>query len=212
MSARLVMAPFYAVVAPCLPTGLTQNPAQEFRSRDSRSRDVYHTRTPPCRSPRRPPRRRPRPGRPRRRHRPGGLGRRIAGCRGDLGLTQQELAARVAISRVALSNLESGRSEPGERTVTLLAGIFGMEPHELVEGTSYPGAKSDRLPWSPHGTPRSSCSWRCWNATCAGWSPHRRRWPHRWSPHGAATSPSWRIAPSTPASASRLADAVPQSR
>jgi transcriptional regulator with XRE-family HTH domain len=74
------------------------------------------------------------------------VGRRIAGCRVQLGMTQQELAGRVAISRVALSNLESGRSEPGERTVTLLAGIFGMEPHELVEGTSYPRAKSDRLP------------------------------------------------------------------
>ena len=74
------------------------------------------------------------------------VGRRIAARRTELGLTQQELAARVAISRVALSNLESGRSEPGERTVTLLAGIFGMEPHDLVDGTTYPRAKSDRLP------------------------------------------------------------------
>lgn len=74
------------------------------------------------------------------------LGLRIATLRASAGLTQQELAARVAISRVALSNLESGRSVPGERTVTLLAGIFGMEPHELVEGTSYPDAKTDRLP------------------------------------------------------------------
>lgn len=61
-------------------------------------------------------------------------------------MTQADLAARIAISRVALSNLESGRSEPGERTVTLLAGIFGMEPVELVAGTSYPHAKADRLP------------------------------------------------------------------
>jgi transcriptional regulator with XRE-family HTH domain len=76
----------------------------------------------------------------------GHVGRRIAEHRTRLGLTQQELAARVAISRVALSNLESGRSEPGERTVTLLAGIFGMEPHELVAGTTYPAAKADRLP------------------------------------------------------------------
>ena len=76
----------------------------------------------------------------------GHVGRRIAHWRTRLGMTQQELAARVAISRVALSNLESGRSEPGERTVTLLAGIFGMEPHELVEGTTYPLAKADRLP------------------------------------------------------------------
>jgi transcriptional regulator with XRE-family HTH domain len=74
------------------------------------------------------------------------VGRRIASLRTELGLTQQELAARVAISRVALSNLESGRSEPGERTVTLLAGIFGMEPYELVEGSTYPVAKIDRLP------------------------------------------------------------------
>lgn len=74
------------------------------------------------------------------------VGRRIAAHRTQLGLTQQELASRVAISRVALANLESGRSEPGERTVTLLAGVFGMEPHELVQGTSYPEAKVDRLP------------------------------------------------------------------
>ena len=74
------------------------------------------------------------------------LGRRIAACRVELGLTQQALAARIAISRVALSNLESGRSVPGERTVTLLAGIFGMEPWDLVEGTNYPEAKVDRLP------------------------------------------------------------------
>lgn len=74
------------------------------------------------------------------------LGRRIAAHRTVLGLTQQELASRVAISRVALANLESGRSEPGERTVTLLAGVFGMEPHELVQGSTYPAAKADRLP------------------------------------------------------------------
>lgn len=74
------------------------------------------------------------------------LGDRIAVLRTALGFTQQELAARVAISRVALSNLESGRSVPGERTITLLAGLFTLEPHELVAGTDYPVAKADRLP------------------------------------------------------------------
>ncbi|MEZ5380541.1 MAG: helix-turn-helix transcriptional regulator [Microthrixaceae bacterium] len=74
------------------------------------------------------------------------LGRRIAGCRNELGWTQQELAERVAISRVALSNLESGRSVPSERTIVLLAGVFNMEPHDLVRGSSYPPQKSDRLP------------------------------------------------------------------
>jgi transcriptional regulator with XRE-family HTH domain len=74
------------------------------------------------------------------------LGLRIARRRTARGWTQAELAARVAISRVALSNLESGRSTPGERTVTLLAGTFGIEPIDLVDGTDYPAAKVERLP------------------------------------------------------------------
>jgi len=74
------------------------------------------------------------------------LGRRIAAHRAKLGLTQQELADRLAISRVAVSHLESGLSDPGERTVTLLAGLFKLEPHELVAGTTYPVGKAERLP------------------------------------------------------------------
>jgi transcriptional regulator with XRE-family HTH domain len=74
------------------------------------------------------------------------LGRRIAKLRAELGWTQQELADRAAVSRVALSHLESDLSTAGERTVALLASVFGMEPHDLVGGTSYPVAKADRLP------------------------------------------------------------------
>ncbi len=74
------------------------------------------------------------------------LGRRVAAHRTKLGLTQQELAERVGISRVAVSHLESGVTDPGERTVTLLAGLFKLEPHELVAGTTYPAAKAHRLP------------------------------------------------------------------
>jgi transcriptional regulator with XRE-family HTH domain len=75
-----------------------------------------------------------------------GLGRRIADLRAKLGWTQQELAERIGVSRVALSHVEAGMSDPGERTVTLLAGVFKVEPHELVAGTTYPAAKADRLP------------------------------------------------------------------
>ena len=74
------------------------------------------------------------------------LGRRIADLRAKLGWTQQDLADRLAISRVAVSHLEAGMSDPGERTVALLAGVFKMEPHELVAGTRYPRAKAERLP------------------------------------------------------------------
>jgi transcriptional regulator with XRE-family HTH domain len=74
------------------------------------------------------------------------LGRRIAALRNELGWTQQELADRLGVSRAAVSHLESGLNVPGERTVTILAGLFKSEPHELVAGTNYPEAKAERLP------------------------------------------------------------------
>jgi transcriptional regulator with XRE-family HTH domain len=70
----------------------------------------------------------------------------VAKLRGELGWTQAQLAERVAVSRVALSHVESNVSVPSERTVTLLAGVFGLEPHELAAGTDYPPAKAERLP------------------------------------------------------------------
>jgi transcriptional regulator with XRE-family HTH domain len=74
------------------------------------------------------------------------LGQRIARLRCLLGWTQQELADRAAISRVAVSHLELGITVPSERTLALLAGIFHLEPLELVEGTAYPEPKAERLP------------------------------------------------------------------
>ena len=74
------------------------------------------------------------------------LGRRVAALRSKLGWTQQELADRLAVSRVAVSHLEAGMTDPGERTVALLAGLFKVEPVELVADTSYPVAKAERLP------------------------------------------------------------------
>lgn len=76
----------------------------------------------------------------------GGFGDRIAGLRVERGWTQQELADRLAMSRTALSHLEAGMRVASERTVVILAGIFGIEPLTLVSGTSYPMAKAERLP------------------------------------------------------------------
>ena len=74
------------------------------------------------------------------------LGRRIASLRAKLGWTQQQLAERIGISRVAVSHLEAGSSVPGERTVALLAGLAKLSPHAFVDGSDYPVAKADRLP------------------------------------------------------------------
>lgn len=77
---------------------------------------------------------------------PDSLGRRIARLRNGLGLTQQDLADRLGMSRVAVSHLETDLSIPSERTVALLAGLCKLEPHDLVADTLYPEAKAERLP------------------------------------------------------------------
>ncbi len=74
------------------------------------------------------------------------LGRRVARLRAGRSWTQEQLAERLAVSRAAVSHLEAGLSTPSERTVVLLAGLFRLEPNELVEDTNYPDAKRDRLP------------------------------------------------------------------
>lgn len=74
------------------------------------------------------------------------LGKRVARLRSAQGWTQQALAARLAISRVAISHIEMDLIVPSERTVTLLAGLFKCTPHELVEGSLYPKPKAERLP------------------------------------------------------------------
>jgi len=77
---------------------------------------------------------------------PEAIGKRIARLRSEHGWTQQALAVRLAISRVAVSHIEMDLSLPSERTVILLAGMFKVSPHTLVAGTTYPQAKAERLP------------------------------------------------------------------
>lgn len=74
------------------------------------------------------------------------IGKRIAYLRQKNGWTQQSLAARLAMSRVAISHIEMDLTIPSERSITLMAGTFKLSPTELVEGTTYPKAKSERLP------------------------------------------------------------------
>jgi len=74
------------------------------------------------------------------------IGKRIARLRAEHGWTQQALANRLAISRVAVSHIEMDLSIPSERTIILLAGWFKIEPHALVAATTYPQAKAERLP------------------------------------------------------------------
>jgi transcriptional regulator with XRE-family HTH domain len=74
------------------------------------------------------------------------LGQRIARLRARRSWTQERLAELLAASRVAVSHFEMGLALPSERTIVLLAGLFKLEPHELIAGTGYPTAKAERLP------------------------------------------------------------------
>lgn len=74
------------------------------------------------------------------------IGKRIAYLRQKHGWTQQSLADRLAMSRVAISHIEMDLSIPSERSITLMAGLFKLTPIELIQDTTYPRAKAERLP------------------------------------------------------------------
>jgi transcriptional regulator with XRE-family HTH domain len=74
------------------------------------------------------------------------IGKRLAFLRQKNGWTQQSLADRLAMSRVAVSHIEMDLIIPSERSITLMAGVFKISPTALVEGTTYPRAKAERLP------------------------------------------------------------------
>lgn len=59
---------------------------------------------------------------------------RIKLIRQSLGLTQDEFASRIGISRSALSLLESGKNNPSERTVMLICREFGVNLDYLLHG------------------------------------------------------------------------------
>lgn len=84
------------------------------------------------------------------------------------------MAERLAISRVAVSHLESGASVPSERTITLLAGVFKLEPYELVADTGYPIAKAERLPVTAARYTEVELQLRMFEAT-----PDDPAWPER---------------------------------
>ncbi len=74
------------------------------------------------------------------------IGKRIAMLRQKNGWTQASLANRLAMSRVAISHIEMDLTTPSERTITLMAGLFKVSPFDLVDETTYPRGKAERLP------------------------------------------------------------------
>lgn len=51
-------------------------------------------------------------------------------------LSQQDLADRAGLSRVAVARIEAGNAEPYPSTVRKLASALEVEPHELMDPES----------------------------------------------------------------------------
>jgi len=49
------------------------------------------------------------------------------------------------MSRVAISHIVMDLSIPNERSITLMAILFKLSSFDLVEGTTFPRAKAERL-------------------------------------------------------------------
>jgi transcriptional regulator with XRE-family HTH domain len=54
-------------------------------------------------------------------------------CRRAVGLSQEELAFTAGLNRVFISSLESGRKEPGLRTLLKLARGLEIRPSEMLQ-------------------------------------------------------------------------------
>lgn len=62
------------------------------------------------------------------------IGAQIRKYRAGLGLSQEDLADRVFVSRQSVSNWETGRTYPDIKSLLLLSQLFGVSLDQLVKG------------------------------------------------------------------------------
>ncbi len=58
----------------------------------------------------------------------------IKKLRKEKGMTQDELAAKLMVTRQAVSNWEMGKTQPDVETLTRLAEIFGVSVERIIYG------------------------------------------------------------------------------
>lgn len=62
------------------------------------------------------------------------LGAHIKEHRKELGLSQDDLAAKIYVSRQTISNWEVGRTYPDVQSLLLLSNVFGVTVDSLIKG------------------------------------------------------------------------------
>ena len=65
-------------------------------------------------------------------------GERIARLRGEAGLTQEQLADAIGITRAALSHYEKSRREPDYGITTKIAAYFKVSTDWIIHGNKLP--------------------------------------------------------------------------
>ena len=105
------------------------------------------------------------------------LGSHIKEHRTELGLSQDDLAERIYVSRQTISNWECGRTYPDVQSLLLLSNVFGVTPvesHHVIDASIVP---SKVFIFDPHGA-KSSCQKALY--TTSSWEkngPQRRMPP-----------------------------------
>lgn len=64
--------------------------------------------------------------------------------RGELALSQQELAARAQVSKTTIINIEAGRTRPHPLTVRKLAAGMGLPTRQVARHLRASGTEGDR--------------------------------------------------------------------
>ena len=82
------------------------------------------------------------------------LHEKILSLRKGMGLSQEELAARVGVSRQAVSKWELGESVPDVDKLLALSQIFGVTVDQLLRGGEADGSQGEGS--SPAAAPEST--------------------------------------------------------
>ena len=60
------------------------------------------------------------------------IGNNIKSNRQKLGITQEQLAEKINVTRQAVSNWENGKTDPDLETISAIAEIFKIDSYELI--------------------------------------------------------------------------------
>ena len=62
------------------------------------------------------------------------IGKQIKKYRNEIGISQDQLAEKIFVSRQTISNWENNKSYPDLRSLLLLSSLFGVSLDKLIKG------------------------------------------------------------------------------